>query len=92
MGNLRYEVFKKVLDIGLARNGGLKVIDGITHFCGDLENEADFKMSCLIGQACPSFIVDVEDEIYSEEERTCTNCRFRRWTNTGFSCYKRFPV
>jgi len=70
----------------------LKVIDGITHFCGDLENEADFKMSCLIGQACPSFIVDVEDEIYSEEERTCTNCRFRRWTNTGFSCYKRFPV
>lgn len=50
--------------------------------------KADFKISCLIAQECSGFVIDVEDEIFSEFELTCTNCRYRRWTNTGFSCLK----
>lgn len=68
----------------------LKIIDGTTHFYGNPENEADFKISCLIAQECSGFVIDVEDELFSEYELTCTNCRYRRWTNTGFSCLKGF--
>jgi hypothetical protein len=35
---------------------------------------------------CPSFARDDEDETVCEEERSCYNCRYRRWTADSFEC------
>ncbi|NMB40370.1 MAG: hypothetical protein GX996_00310 [Firmicutes bacterium] len=34
---------------------------------------------------CRAFAFDVEEELVSEE-RTCLNCRYRRWTDSSFYC------
>lgn len=35
---------------------------------------------------CHSFIEDDEDEQVSDIDRSCYNCRFRRWTSSTFVC------
>jgi len=37
---------------------------------------------------CLEFVLDDEDELVSDEERTCLNCRYRRWTVDSFECMK----
>ncbi|MDD2373597.1 MAG: hypothetical protein PHR04_03055 [Syntrophomonadaceae bacterium] len=37
---------------------------------------------------CIHFSLDDEDEWVSEEERSCYNCRYRRWTSESFVCLK----
>ena len=37
---------------------------------------------------CKHFSLDDEDELVSEEERSCYNCRYRRWTPESFVCLK----
>jgi hypothetical protein len=37
-------------------------------------------------KACRAFTFDVEEELVSEDERSCLNCRYRRWTDNSFSC------
>lgn len=39
-------------------------------------------------RTCTHFSVDDEDEWVSEEERSCYNCRYRRWTPESFVCLK----
>jgi len=46
----------------------------------------------VLATACPLYKEDVEEEIYVEGVLTCYNCRYRRWTRAGFSCFKNFPV
>lgn len=49
---------------------------------------ADEKRARKAAQACPWFRLDDEDEQVSEEELTCLNCRYRRWTVESFECLK----
>lgn len=39
-----------------------------------------------VALACPVFRPDVEEELIAEEERSCYNCRFRRWSVWSFTC------
>lgn len=41
-----------------------------------------------IAGLCEEFVLDDEDELVSDEERSCYNCRFRRWTKGSFVCMK----
>ncbi len=36
--------------------------------------------------ACEDFRPDVEEEWVADEERSCYNCRLRRWTAESFVC------
>jgi hypothetical protein len=38
---------------------------------------------------CPKFLLDVDEELVAEEEISCYNCRYRRWTEESFICMKR---
>lgn len=38
--------------------------------------------------ACSGFSIDDEDEWVSEEQCSCYNCRYRRWTRESFVCLK----
>ena len=40
-------------------------------------------------QACTHFTLDDEDELVSDEEITCLNCRYRRWTQESYVCMKK---
>jgi hypothetical protein len=35
---------------------------------------------------CDGFRADVEEEWVADEERSCYNCRLRRWTAESFVC------
>ena len=35
---------------------------------------------------CRRFSPDVEEEWVADEERSCYNCRYRRWTAASFAC------
>lgn len=35
---------------------------------------------------CKNYKPDVEEEKVVEKERTCLNCRYRKWTNESFEC------
>ncbi len=37
---------------------------------------------------CALFVCDDEDEMVCDEERSCYNCRRRRWTVNSFECMK----
>jgi hypothetical protein len=37
-------------------------------------------------KACRAFAFDVDEELVSGGERSCLNCRYRRWTDNSFSC------
>lgn len=38
--------------------------------------------------SCNEFILDDEDELIADVDRSCYNCRFRRWTEDSFVCMK----
>ena len=35
---------------------------------------------------CASFRADDEDEQCAEDDQSCYNCRYRRWTADSFAC------
>lgn len=70
----------------------MKKINGNDHFCGDHKVEEVCKATIMLAETCSHYQVDVEEEIYLENERSCYNCRYRRWTHLGFSCLKEFPI
>ena len=37
---------------------------------------------------CAAFTADVDEELVAEEERSCYNCRYRRWSASSFTCMK----
>ncbi|UFS70980.1 hypothetical protein LPW11_02050 [Geomonas sp. RF6] len=39
--------------------------------------------------SCLGFRPDVEEEAVCDDERSCYNCRYRRWTATSFTCQSR---
>lgn len=48
----------------------------------------DWAQAAEIAAGCPCFAPDHEDEQTAEEEISCYNCRFRRWTASTFICMK----
>jgi len=39
-------------------------------------------------QNCADFRLDDEDELVVDPDRSCYNCRYRRWTTDSFVCLK----
>lgn len=39
-----------------------------------------------IASSCPDFTADYEEEWADDEEISCYNCKFRRWTTKSFMC------
>ena len=37
---------------------------------------------------CNDFKIDDEDELVTDQDRSCYNCRYRRWTTDSFVCLK----
>jgi hypothetical protein len=35
---------------------------------------------------CSRFAVDVDEELVADDERSCYNCRYRRWSASSFTC------
>ncbi|MDP4145251.1 MAG: hypothetical protein Q8936_12345 [Bacillota bacterium] len=52
------------------------------------KGKEDNNSAKLAAKKCSFFKPDVEDEIVVEETVSCYNCRFRRWTENSFICYK----
>ncbi|HEX3012217.1 MAG TPA: hypothetical protein VHQ70_09340 [Syntrophomonadaceae bacterium] len=52
-------------------------------FCGGRE---DWQTAARIAENCPGFKADDEDEMVADEDVSCYNCRFRRWTEKSFVC------
>jgi hypothetical protein len=45
-----------------------------------------FALAADTAQNCRNFRPDVEEEWVADEERSCYNCRLRRWTPATFVC------
>ena len=50
--------------------------------------QSDWTQAAAVAAACASFAFDCEEECVHEDERSCYNCRFRRWTRKSFVCMK----
>jgi len=54
-----------------------------------LGGKTAWDMAAEIAEACAAFSLDVEEELIAEEEVSCYNCRYRRWTAETFVCLKK---
>lgn len=45
-----------------------------------------YGLAAAEARGCICFCPDVEEEWAADEERSCYNCRLRRWTGTSFLC------
>lgn len=53
-----------------------------------LGGQEDYNQVITIARGCPNFVADYEEEWMDEEEVSCYNCRYRRWTAESFMCMK----
>ncbi|WP_035386911.1 hypothetical protein [Ferrimonas senticii] len=60
-------------------------IDGHWRFNGD---PSDLARSRASANQCHQFHADDEDEQVDDVERSCVNCAYRRWHQSGFDCLK----
>ncbi len=56
---------------------------GRKEFCGGQHAR---ELAAQAADACTGFVPDDEDELVSDDLRTCYNCRYRRWTVASFEC------
>lgn len=82
MNNSIREVFSKYI----------RETDGTKYFTGDSDAGEDCSATMTLAAACPFYKDDVAEETILEDALSCYNCLFRRWTCSGFSCHKGFPV
>ena len=61
-------------------------INGKTVFAG---GKNAFDDAAREAENCPFFSEDCEDELFCDDETSCYNCRYRRWTADRFECIKR---
>ncbi|WP_051280801.1 hypothetical protein [Anaerovorax odorimutans] len=55
----------------------------------DLFNPDNSLIEGIWKQECPDFILDNDhEERLTEQENSCANCLYRRWTSKGFCCVK----
>ncbi len=48
----------------------------------------NFDLTAETALQCAAFIGDDEDEIVTDDTRSCYDCRYRRWTVDSFQCMK----
>lgn len=60
--------------------------NGKTVFTGGRNS---FDEAASVAQNCRFFKEDCEDELVCDDETSCYNCRYRRWTSDSFECMKR---
>jgi len=48
--------------------------------------QESFALASETADRCGAFRPDVEEEWVVDEERSCYNCRLRRWTAASFVC------
>ncbi|AKL94385.1 hypothetical protein CACET_c08770 [Clostridium aceticum] len=48
--------------------------------------QQDFDLAAKAANQCKNFKEDVEEELIVEDEKSCYNCRLRRWTSKTFVC------
>ncbi len=46
----------------------------------------DWPQAARMAARCAVFDADSEEEWVADEERSCYNCRYRRWTAASFAC------
>lgn len=46
----------------------------------------DWDAAARLAENCNDFMADDDEEMISDQLRSCFNCRFRRWTQTSFVC------
>jgi len=46
------------------------------------------KEAAQVAAQCPHFQPDEEEEQVADENCSCYNCRYRRWTQESFLCLK----
>lgn len=51
----------------------------------------DWTQAAEAAASCGAFVFDCEEECVHEDERSCYNCRYRRWTRESFVCMKEMP-
>jgi len=44
------------------------------------------EQAAVCARLCPHFAQDDEDECTADEDVSCYNCRWRRWSATTFTC------
>ena len=59
--------------------------NGTTVFLGGKE---DYDAAAACAARCEQFKADCEEEWAADEECSCYNCRYRRWTRESFVCMK----
>lgn len=67
------------------------MVDGENRICkkSDLFNPDNSLIEGVWRQECPDFVLDNDyEERLTEQENSCGNCLYRRWTSEGFRCVK----
>lgn len=62
-----------------------KSVSGKKTFLFGKEN---YRLAAEASRQCMSFVCDDEDETVCDDEQSCYNCRYRRWTIDSFECLK----
>ena len=62
-----------------------KDIAGNKHFKYGKDN---YRLAAEVAQQCAAFIADDDDETVTDDNRSCYDCRYRRWTVESFECMK----
>lgn len=62
-----------------------EITDGKAVWRGGKE---DYEKAADTAAACSAFRADCEEECVADEEASCYNCRYRRWTRESFVCMK----
>jgi hypothetical protein len=57
--------------------------NGAPAFCGGKES---WSVAAAVAKLCETFTPDVDEELVADDERSCYNCRYRRWTASSFTC------
>lgn len=50
--------------------------------------KADFAKAAEAAERCAAFSADCEEECVADDDVSCYNCRYRRWTRESFVCMK----
>ncbi len=48
----------------------------------------NYRLAAETAQQCAAFTGDDDDETVCDDDRSCYNCRYRRWTTDSFECMK----
>ncbi|MBR5619971.1 MAG: hypothetical protein IKW76_09570 [Clostridia bacterium] len=60
-------------------------VDGMPVWQG---GKTDWAAAAQAAENCGAFRADCEEECVADDDVSCYNCRFRRWTRDSFVCMK----